>query len=411
MFLDEQILNKLREEFKLKDEALVNACVMKRKEEILKQHIENVFPIKAPGEKGGNPRYWMTKRNPKDRNKDGKLYGKTQEELENKIIAYYLGIKQTSLSVRDILEKAVGDNKTGTRTLQRFDKRLPSLAKLKLYELTEKTIRQALDELVESGVKAKEYQQTLTCFSKIYTYCDYEHLDVCNIPKILSTYRAVKLTGKHVFKQVNKRPQDLAFNLSEASKIVDNALEHPSYKGLAVALLLTTGLRIGELLALTKEDIFLNEGYIWICKTEDTKSKPPKILDYAKENKPRQVFWAPKDEDVIKACLDFREKDSSDSPYLFLNSKTKDCKMHCGDLDKYLRKEIHRKLLGYGDEKEARSAHDCRRTYASLAYLKGTPIYTIMEQLGHNSVLMTEKYIQDVIEPIERRKGLSGWRP
>ena len=96
------------------------------------------------------------------------------------------------------------------------------------------------------------------------------------------------------------------------------------------------------------------------------------------------------------------------SPYLLLNPCSNDGKMHLRAIDDYMREVIHKDVLGYGDEREARSAHDCRRTYASLEYLNGTDLNVIKEQLGHSSVGQTWDYIKNVVEPSKRRQQLKG---
>ena len=82
--------------------------------------------------------------------------------------------------------------------------------------------------------------------------------------------------------------------------------------------------------------------------------------------------------------------------------------MHIRAIDDYLREYIHKQILGYDETKEARSPHDCRRTYASLEYLYGTDIYTLRNQLGHSSITQTEEYIKDIIDSFERRQRLKG---
>nr|MCR4728768.1 tyrosine-type recombinase/integrase [Lachnospiraceae bacterium] len=77
-------------------------------------------------------------------------------------------------------------------------------------------------------------------------------------------------------------------------------------------------------------------------------------------------------------------------------------------IDDYMREVIHTEILGYGNEREARSPHDCRRTYASLEYLSGTPINVIKEQMGHSNVGQTWDYIKNVVEASERRNQLRG---
>ena len=170
--------------------------------------------------------------------------------------------------------------------------------------------------------------------------------------------------------------------------------------------MITTGLRVGELLGIKLDDIFLNEGYIWIHQIEDTKTYD--ILDYVKENKSREVYLSEEALSSVKACLTYRLADSNANPYLLLNSNSKDGKMHLRAIDDHLREYIHKKILGYKDEREARSPHDCRRTYASLEYLNGTDVFVLMRQLGHANVSQTWDYIKDVAEASERRSQLKG---
>ena len=410
MTLSEKISTKLKNECKISDEARVHDYVMIRKAEILNNHVNNVCRIYEPGE--GGQRYYMTKLTPKDRNHAGKIYAKTKEELEDKIIAHYLQIQNDDkITVRSTLVKALGGdesnfNKTSKRTIQRFDKSLSDLAKIKISQLSEGDIRAALDKVISTRPTQKEFNNTVTCLNKIADYCMYEHIDIINIREIISVHRKVMLTGKHIWKDVSKQTKDLAFSRIEASRIVRFALKNPSYKALSVAILITTGLRAGELLGLKIDDIFIEDGYVWIHQAEDTKTYV--LLDYVKENRCREVYLSDEALAVFKACIAFRMKDNSNSPFLLLNPCSDDGKMHLRAIDDYMREIIHKEVLGYGAEREARSPHDCRRTYASLEYLNRTDLYVIMEQLGHSSVGQTWDYIKNVVEASERRKQLKG---
>lgn len=402
------ILKTLTEECILEDKVQVEGYIMNRKDQIIKNHIDNVFPIKEPGEKGGNSKYWMTKLNPHNRKNDHKIYGKDEEELKVKIIAHYMSIKDESkITVREALLKAVDDTtETGLRLRQRFDKHLGCLAKVRLSSLSEKHIREALTQMKEKKLTENEFNQTVSSLNKIADYCAYEHIEVCNIREIIETFRKIKLTGKHDFKMVKKQNSDLAFNRAEASKIIRHALKNPSYKRLAIALLIVTGLRAGEMLGLMLEDIYLKDGYLWIHQKENTKTY--ELEDYVKENIAREVYLSSEAYIVVKACLEFRSNDPSKSPFLFLNSNSADGKMHLRAIDDCLREEIHKKVLGLDVRRDCRSAHDCRRTYASLEYINGTDIYTLMKQLGHSSIKQTEDYIKDVLDSIERKNRVKG---
>ncbi len=387
---------------------------MNRKNAILQDHINNVCRIYEPGEGGQN--YYMTKLTPRNRNHAGKIYGRTKEELENKIVAYYLHIQEDEkITVRKALVCALGGNeenftKTPKRTIQRFDKNLAELGHLKVSRLTESDIRTALDKLVATKPSEKEFNETITALNKLADYCQYEHIEIINIREVISLYRKRRLTGKHLWKMITKQTKNLAFSQSEASKIVRFAIKHPSYKAFSIAILITTGLRAGELLALEIDDIYLDEGYIWIHQTEDTKTY--ELLDYVKENKTREVYLSNEAITVFKACLEFRSHDASENSFLLLNPDPQSIngKMHLGAIDKFMRRIIHTEVLGYDAEREIRSAHDCRRTYASLEYLSGTPINVIKEQLGHSNVGQTWDYIKNVVDASERRSQLKGGR-
>lgn len=402
---EKQIFTKLAMECRLEGEALVG-YIMTQKQKIITEHIENVFPIKEPGERGGDPRRWFTKLTPKDRNHDGKIRANSREELEEKIVCFYLNIRTSERTVRDVLLEAVDINTpTGLRTVQRFDKRLPSLAKLPLSRLDERAIRGALEEVVASNVTSKEFMQVLTALYKVADYCLYEHIAVAPIREIIAQFRAVKLTGKHQFRAVQKQHRNLAFSKAEASAIVNEVLRNPSYKGYAVATMIVTGLRAGELLGLEVKDVHLDDGYIYVHQIEDTKSR--QILDYVKENKPREVYLSNEAAVVVAALMEYRESDPDASPFVFLNKNSVDGKLHLRAVDDYMRVYVHR-LLGLGRDREARSPHDCRRTYATLEYLNGTDIQTISRQLGHSNIGQTHDYIVDVVDAAERKSRLHG---
>lgn len=407
MTLERKIFNFLYKECILSDEAQIQTYVMNRKEQILNHHYNNVCKLYLPGE-GGQKNYYHTKLEPKNRKNQKKIYAHSLEELENKIIAYYLKIDSDSkTTLRDILIKAVDENsKTGKRTIQRFDKRLASLSDITITQLQEEHIKKALDNLIASNISAKEFNESITCLNKIVAYCIYEHIEIIDIKSIISAFRKTKLCGKHCFKENAKQTKNLAFSKAESSRIIRDSVKNPSYKSLAISVLILTGLRAGELLALELDDIYLEDGYLWIHHIEDTKTF--ELLDYVKENKSREVYLSSEALDIIKLAIAFRKSDKSDSSFLFLNPNASDGKMHLRALDDYMRTHIHNNVLGYGADREARSPHDCRRTYASLEYLNGTDIYTLKNQLGHSKIAQTEEYIKDIIEASERRNRLKG---
>lgn len=416
---DEIILKQILESGNVNGMAEVVDHVNKKKSELLKHHTDTVYPIKAPGEKGGHKRYWMTKLTPSDRNHCKPLYAKSEEELKEKIILYYLEFAEQNRTVRTAVIEALGGadilntkslNKTGRRSYLRYMKYYDgSLGNIPLVELTEDNVRSALNDVIndEAKVTGKEFSQSLTVLYKLDSWVKYQHIaNVLDIRAVVDLWKKVNLTGHHIFRPANPKSKAQAFSKVEVAQIVRYALSNPSYKSLAVALLVTTGIRIGELLALQEKHVYLEDGFIEIRQKEDTKLYV--IDDYTKSNKVRPVFLSDVALTVLERLLELRHSDPSDIDFLVLNENSSDGKMHCRAVDDYLRTTIHSDVLGLPDSVEARSPHDCRRTYASLEYIAGTDIYVIQQQMGHSTVSQTWDYIRDVVDAETRLSQLSG---
>ena len=405
-YIKNKIFEKLSKECKISDEGQARIYVEMRKKDILKRHYNEVCRLYEPT---ATSKYYKTKLEPKNRKNQHIIYAKTKEELEEQIIAHYLAISKSELvTVRDVLIKATENDlaETSKRHLQRFDKHFSYLANIKISNLNENHIRTALTIFIDENVSKSEFNKTISALNKVAEYLKYEHIEAIDIKDAISTFRKVRVSGKHIFKVEEKRNEDLAFDRSEASKIVCFALSNPNFYNLLIALLITTGLRIGEALALSSDSINLEKGYIWVCQMEKTKSY--EVVDYVKEGKCREVYLSDIALRVVKACISYRNSFTSDIPYLFLNDNSNDGKMHLRAIDNYMRTVLHTKVLGYGNEKAVRSPHDCRRTYASLEFLSGTDILTLKEQLGHSDTTQTWDYIKNIVEASERRNRLKG---
>ena len=255
--------------------------------------------------------------------------------------------------------------------------------------------------MIYDGIKAKAFNNAVSALNKIYNYCRYYHINCINIQQIVSEFRKYNLSGKKVFIRDYKKDGDLAFNEKEAITIINYAFANPDYINLAIATLITTGLRTGELLALKEDDIDLESQKLIIDKTENSKSF--EIIDSCKDNSERTVFLNSDGSKVFNILFSIRNNDHTESDFIFLNPNSKDGKLHLRALDNRLRK-IQHILFDNGDVTcNERSAHDCRRTYASIQYLHGVNIKVIQAQLGHSNVQQTWNYIKNVVDENTRR--------
>nr|MCR5002244.1 tyrosine-type recombinase/integrase [Lachnospiraceae bacterium] len=136
-----------------------------------------------------------------------------------------------------------------------------------------------------------------------------------------------------------KKEQELAFSESEAVKIIRYSLDNADYLNLAIAALITTGLRSGEMLALKVSDIDLDRGIMYVDRMEQTKTYD--ILDHCKDNSERTVFLNSDAKMIFKKVLSMRADEDTICEFLFLNPNSDDEKLHLRAMDNRLRKIQH----------------------------------------------------------------------
>jgi integrase len=103
---------------------------------------------------------------------------------------------------------------------------------------------------------------------------------------------------------------------------------------------------------------------------------------YGKQHKTRTVEISPR---LAEAIIERRKR--SKSEYLFPNGKGRPNQHLLRDLQrlaKKVRAQFHCEL------------HKLRKTGASRRYLAGVPLITLMQELGHESLAVTQDYLVDV---------------
>lgn len=393
--LSTQIDNQLMKRAIIENEEVTRETIMKKRERILKNHIENVFPIKEYVT--GGKTYYYTKLNPTDRNHSKKISSISLEDVELKIIAYYLDIEISNRNtVWDILVASVADSTPATalRHKQTFKKYFSSIKNTKVSRLDENKLRECLQTMITNGITSKAFNNATSTLNKINDYCVYNHINCIDIRKKVSEFRKVKCVGKKVFAKHFKKDTDLSFTENEAVTIIKYALDNPDYHNLAIATLITTGLRAGELLALKPSDVQIEFGRLIVDKMEVTKSY--EIVDRCKDDSNRIVYLNSDAKLILSKVLELRNCEESECEFLFLNHSSDDDKMHLRAIDNRIRKL--QKELDLDNNDEVRSLHDCRRTYASIQYLHGVDVKTLQAQLGHSSAAQTWDYIKDIVD-------------
>lgn len=239
---------------------------------------------------------------------------------------------------------------------------LPFFKDLPLNEITPAHIRKWQSALLADGV-APTYAKTINNqLSAIFNYaCKYYGLG-------MNPARLAGSVGK-------KHADEMKFWTAEQfNQFIPNVPKLPGRTGLSV--LFWTGLRIGELLALSPSDIDLEARTLTVSKSFQS-IDGKEVITEPKTQKSRRVIPLPEKLcQELKAYMDaLYEPDPDDRLFPYTKS--------------YFHRQMQAGCDACGIEKIR--LHDLRHSHAALLIRLGTPILLVSERLGHENVETTLK--------------------
>lgn len=180
------------------------------------------------------------------------------------------------------------------------------------------------------------------------------------------------------------------FNLEEQKRIEHAVLtdKHPYMLGIIVCLY--TGLRIGELLALTWQDIDFSNEILSVTKTcydgKNNVGNFGRIVYAPKTQSSRRVI--PLSKQVIKILKNMKKQSDSD---LVITKKSKPLSVRTYQRNfATLLEKLHIEYRGF---------HALRHTFATRAIECGMDVKTLSEILGHkNSTITLNRYAHSLME-------------
>ena len=237
----------------------------------------------------------------------------------------------------------------------------------------ESTIRNVLIEINKTA-KQVTTEDLRLYLDKYQAENDVSRVTIDNIRRILSSFFSWLEAEDYIIKNPMKRIHKVKTCKTVKETYTDEALEMmrdnaESDRDLAIIdTLASTGIRVGELVRLNRDDIDFNNR---------------ECIVLGKGNKQRKVYFDARTKIHLQRYLDGR---TDDDPALFVSLQKPYTRLQISGV------EIRLRRLGEKLGLHKVHPHKFRRTLATMAIDKGMPIEQVQQLLGHQSVDTTLQY-------------------
>ena len=266
-----------------------------------------------------------------------------------------------------------------------IDKRLrQELGKCEMGELTAPTIQAFVTGLITKGNVATKKGLASSTVNTIITV-------------IQSSLKTAVLSGyieKNVAESVRrpkiKSKEIECFTVAEQKKMESAALCDKRMKMAGIVLCLYTGLRIGELLALTWEDVDMKSGLIAVnkaCHDKIEKNGTARIVELPKTPSSKRIIPVPKQ--LLPVLRQLKKTGKYETVISSPEGKPIAIRSYQRSFSLFLKK------LGIAHK----GFHSLRHTFATRALECGMDVKTLSEILGHkNAAITLNRYVHSLTE-------------
>lgn len=260
---------------------------------------------------------------------------------------------------------------------------IPTLGDYDLTEISVIALQRFITELLTNG--NKKTKQGLSA--------NFVNTVISVVQNSLKTAHLIGLTPEYVANKI-KRPKTVekqvdCFTVSEQKQIEHYVLKCKKDKLFGVVICLYTGLRIGELLALTWWDIDFTKGLLFVsksCHDRNDGQNHIRIIDSPKTVHSRRVIPIPKQLMPLLKSL----KKRSNCEYIIADDEKPVFVRSYQRTFELLLKKLDIAHKGF---------HSLRHTFATRALECGMDVKTLSELLGHKNATVTlNRYAHSLLE-------------
>lgn len=324
------------------------------------------------------------------------ISARTKSELYDKLYEFYIGPG----TLRDIHDKWTEQRrqenlapKTLKREKQRWDKYIAgsNLEKKRIDEIDNFAIEAYIrDIILRHTVTVKELKEIMFLFRGTFKYAfRHKFISVNPMQNV-----EVNTTGcAPAKKKVIESRIYLSDEITAMQHQIDMELENipKNTTALAIRFLFLSGIRVGECVALCKNDFDFERKTVHIQRMEqEDENGRREIVEHTKkksETGDRIVAIGQAGIDLINQVLAINKQYGfHDEDYIFLGEKGR--RIHIRAIDNRIRKLCRRANI-----LPEKSAHDIRRTVATTLYRNTHDIELVRLFLGHSDVSTTWSYI------------------
>lgn len=265
----------------------------------------------------------------------------------------------------------------------------PNIGSKKLCEISYTMLEDFTNQLLLEGgsknsvLSSKTVNDTLTLLKSAFRYAANKY--------------GIILCDFNQMPYQRKDGQIRVFSQKEHEQLTSYLYSHNSFRNLGILLALFTGIRVGELCALTWDQIHLDSGTITICQTmqrvENTNFKSRRT-----DMKTRVIITSPKSPSSIRdiplpAFLVDILKETPHTEHGYFLSDSEDMYIEPRNLQTHFKTIL--KKVGI----EHASFHTLRHTFATRCVELGFDLKSLSEVLGHANVNITlNKYVHPSME-------------